>query len=157
MGSLVVRILGAVGAAALSVTVFGSGIASAVDGLTGISYDEAASWISSHNGSPVIGSVSGDQVDKSQCIVTSWHKSNFLNASGRNDRASDYVLNLNCNNPVASPGKPGNSVMSPAGVAAKKDQTSAENISKNPEWCQTTDKRMQWCQNICKRTGLCEI
>ena len=42
MGRFVVRILSVVGAAALSVTMFGSGVASAE--LTGKTYDEAAAW-----------------------------------------------------------------------------------------------------------------
>jgi hypothetical protein len=117
MGSLVVRILGAVGAAALSVTMFGSGIASA--DLVGLSFDEASSYIA--------------------------------------DRSRDYVFNLNCNNPLASPGNPGNSVMSPEGVKAKKDQATATRINKNPAWCEADDKNMEYCQAICKRTGLCEI
>lgn len=151
------RVLGAVGAAILSVMAFGSSVASAEDGLTGISYDEAAGWISSHNGKPVVGSVSGNQVEIGSCIVSGWHLSRYLNASGDNDRANEYVLNLNCNNPLASPGNPGNSVMSPAGVAAKKDQQTAASISENPEWCQTSDSRLQWCEALCERTGLCEI
>ena len=43
MGSLVARILGAVAAAVLSVTMFASGVASA-DGLTGKTYDDAAAY-----------------------------------------------------------------------------------------------------------------
>jgi hypothetical protein len=157
MGSLVVRILSAVGAAALSAAIFGSGVASAGDGLTGKSYDEAAAYISSQNGHPVVGTVSGDQLETGDCIVTSWRKSNFLNSSGENDRKKDYVFNLNCNNPVATPGNPGNSVMSPAGIAAKKDQATATRIDNNPAWCETTDENMQYCEAICERTGLCEI
>ena len=156
MGSLIVRILGSVGAVILSVTMLGSGVASA-DALTGKSYDDAAGYISGRNGNPVVGTMSGNQVQTGDCIVTSWHMSNFLNSSGENDRRSDYVLNLNCNNPVASPGNPGNSVMSPEGAAAKIEQQTAINISKNPAWCEDSESRMQRCEAICKRTGLCEI
>jgi hypothetical protein len=155
MGSLVTRILTAVGGAVVLVTIFGSGVASA--DLTGMSYDDASAWISSHKGNPVVGTVSGDQVDKGDCTVTSWHLSNFLNSSGENDRKKDYLLNLNCNNAVASPGNPGNSVMTPTGARAKKEQQVAAKINKNPSWCQTSDKNMQYCQTICKRTSLCEI
>lgn len=157
MGKLVVRILGAVVAPILSVTMFGFGIASAADGLTGSSYGEAAAWISSHNGTPVVGTVSGDQVEKDNCTVVSWHKSMFLDSSGTNTRSGEYVLNLNCNNPLASPGKPGNSAMSPAGVKAKEEQQQAASIEKNPAWCETSDSRMKWCEGVCNRTGLCEI
>ena len=131
MGSLVVRILGAVGAAAVSVTMLGSGVASA--DLTGQTYDEAAGWISGHNGKAVVGAVSGDQLQTGDCVVTSWHKSIFLDASGENHRKNDYVLSLNCNNHVASPGNPGNSVMTPEGALEKRQQERAANINANPE------------------------
>jgi hypothetical protein len=157
MGSLVVRVLGVIGAAALSVTMLGSGVASAKDGLIGISYDEASSYISSKGGTPVVGTVTGDQVDIGACLVANWHKSIFLNSSGDNERKKDYVFDLNCNNALASPGNPGNSAMSPAGVAAKKDQSTAARIKKNPSWCETSDNAMSYCEKICKRTGLCEI
>jgi hypothetical protein len=157
MVSLVVRIVAVVAGAIVSVALFGAGDASASDGLTGKTYDVASSYISEHNGNPVVGTVNGDQLATGDCIVASWHVSNFLNSSGRNDRKHDFVFNLNCNNLIASPGKPGNSLMSPAGVAAKKDQIAAGNIGRHPEWCQTSDKRMQYCQKICKSTELCTI
>jgi hypothetical protein len=156
MGSLVVRILGAVGAAILSMTMLGSGVASA-DALTGKTYDEAAAYISGRNGKAVVSTVSGSALQTGDCIVTSWHKSIYLDASGNNGRKNDYLLSLNCNNHLASPGNPGNSVMSPEGVTAKKDEQAATRISKNPAWCQKADKNMQYCQKLCKRTGLCEV
>ena len=54
MGSLVVRILGAVGAVLLLMTIFGSGVASA-DPYAGKTYDEAAAKIAEWNGKPVVG------------------------------------------------------------------------------------------------------
>src|SRR3954453_6777118 len=105
---LVVRILGAVGAAITSLSILGVGVASA-DAVTGHTYSDASAAISSVNGKPVIATVSGNQLKTSDCIVTSWHTSKFLNSSGRNDRKQEWLLNLNCNNLVASPGKPGNS------------------------------------------------
>lgn len=155
MGALLVRILGVVGAAILSVMMFGSGVASA--DLVGLTYDEAAEWISSRNGTPVVGTVSGDQLDTGDCVVVSWQTSKFLNSSGDNDRAKDFLLNLNCNNLVASPGNPGNSVMTPQGAQAKKEQQAATKINNNPTWCETTDEAMEYCEKICTRTGLCEV
>ena len=74
-----------------------------------------------------------------------------------NSRKNDYVLNLNCNNHLASPGHPGNSAMTPEGAKAKTEQQQAANINKSPAWCQTSDARLKWCEGVCKRTGLCEI
>lgn len=157
ISSLTVRILGAVVAAILSVAVLGSGVASA-DALIGQTYNDAAAMISSKwNGKAVIGTVNGDQLQTGDCIVTGWHKSKYLDASGENHRTDEIVLHLNCNNRLASPGHPGNSSMSPDGVKAKKDEAAAANINKDPQFCKQSDAVMQWCQKVCNRTGLCEV
>jgi hypothetical protein len=156
MGNVVARILGAAGAVLLLMTIFASGVASA-DPYAGKTYDEAAAKIAGWKGKPVVGSVSGGLLDTGDCIVTSSHKSIFLDPSGRNSRSSEVVLNLNCNNHVASAGHPGNSAMSPEGIAGKKDQQLAAKISNNPSWCQETDTNMTYCAAVCKRTGLCEV
>ena len=156
MGSLVVRIMGVVGAAALSVAMFGSGIASA-DALTGKKYSDAVAWISQQNGTPVIATVNGDQLATDDCIVTSWNKSIFLDSSGKNGLSQEYRMNLDCNNTVAAPGKPGNSAMTPEGANAKKEQETAASINEDPTWCLENDDNLQSCRKFCKRTGLCEI
>jgi hypothetical protein len=156
MGRFVACVFSVVGAVVLSMTI-GSGVASAWDPFSGKTYSEAAAAISERNGTPVIGTVTGSQLDTDDCIVTSWHVSKFLNASGENTRGSNFILNLNCVNDVATPGHPGNSVMSPQGAQAKKDQVTAAQIKKNPSWCHTADQRLQYCEKLCKRTGLCEV
>jgi len=156
MGRLVARILGAAAGALVSVALLGHGVASA-DPLAGKTYDEAAAAISGWHGKAVIGTVSGNQLEKDDCMVASWQKSTYLNSSGDNLRSNEYVLHLNCNNYVATPGHPGNSVMTPQGSQGKEDREQALSIEKNPEWCQTTDQRLTWCMKICDRTGLCEI
>src|SRR5262245_58916070 len=107
MNRLFVSILGAASAAALSAAMFGGGVASA-DAFSGRTYSDAAATISGWGGTPVVGTVSGDQLVLDDCIVTSWHKSMFLNSSGVNDRRAEYILHLNCNAKLASPGHPGN-------------------------------------------------
>lgn len=157
MCSLIARIVGVVGAAIVSVTLFGNGVASA-DALIGLTYDQAVATIASKwNGKAVIGTVSGDQVPKEDCIVTSWQNSIFLDSDGTNSRKDEILLHLNCNNRLASPGHPGNSSMSPEGVTAKKDQEAAASINKDPEFCEESDEIAEWCQKVCSRTGLCEI
>lgn len=157
MGNLVVRVLGVVGAVALSVTVFGSGAASASDQLIGKTYSDATAYIAKYNGTPVIATVNGDQLPKDECIVTSWHLSKFLNSSGRNARGDEWILSLNCNRSLASPGNPGNSAMSPEGVKAREWQQDAVAVSKNPAICDKSDAAMEWCKTICKSTGLCQV
>jgi hypothetical protein len=156
MRTLVLRILGAAGAAAVSATIFGSGVASA-DAFAGKTYSDAAATISGWGGTPVIATISGDQLVTDDCIVTSWHKSKFLNASGVNDRRAEYLLHLNCNARIASPGHPGNSSVSEQGVAAKKDQEAAATISKAPKICDKDDKFAAWCKRVCERTKACEV
>jgi hypothetical protein len=156
MGSLVLRALGVIGAAMFSLTMLGGGVASA-DGLTGKTYDEAAATISGWNGTPIVATVSGDQLEKENCIVTSWHASIFLDSSGENTRTKNYLLNLNCNSRVASPGHPGNSSMAPDAALAKKEQQAAANINKDPSYCDKDDAHARSCVQICKRTGLCEV
>ncbi len=154
---LVVRILAAVGAVALSVTTLGSGVASAADPLIGKSYSDASGWISKRGGTAVIATVYGDQLATDDCVVTSWRKGGFLNSQGNNDRKSEFYLNLNCINHVASAGKPGNSAMTPEGVQGKKDAQRAADINKNPAWCKGSDDKMQFCVKFCTSTGLCEV
>jgi hypothetical protein len=157
INSLAGRILGVAGTAVLSVAVFSCGIASAADPLAGQKYSDAASAIAKWNGKPVIGTITGSEVTTDDCIVTSWHMSKFLDASGHNMRKNEYILNLNCTNRVASPGHPGNSVMTPEGAMGKRDQKAAAIINKDPTWCNSSDERLHQCQVICKRSGLCEI
>ena len=155
MRSSVARLLGAIGAAILCV-MLGSGVASA-DALAGQTYDDAAATVSQWGGKAVVGTVSGDQLEIGSCIVVSSHKSIFLDSSGKNNRANDYVLSLNCNNHVAAPGQPGNSAMSPDGLQAKEDQQMADYINKNRDYCERNDGTMDWCKLICNRSGRCEI
>lgn len=156
MCRLVERVFGAVAVAMLLVMTFGYGFASA-DALIGQTYDDAASLISSKwNGKAIIGTVNGDQLSTGDCIVTAWQKSKFLDSDGKNSRTDEIVLHLNCNNRLAAPGRPGNSSMSPEGVAAKKDERAAANISKDPSFCKKSDAITKWCDGVCHRTGLCD-
>lgn len=158
MGAFFVRILGVVGAALLSVMMLGSGVASAADLLIGKTYDAASAVIAERmHGIAVVATVTGSQLEESDCVVTSWHKSSFRDPSGRNTRSNEYQLALNCNKDVATPGHPGNSVMSPQGAQGKKDQELAATIDRNPAWCKTAEQRLEYCEKVCKRTGLCEV
>ena len=158
MGAFLTRILGAVGAALLSVTMLGAGVASAADLLTGKTYDAATAVISERmHGIAVVATVTGSQLEINDCIVTSWRKSSFRDPRGRNTRSNEYQLALNCNKDIATPGHPGNSAMSPAGAKGKQDQELAATINRNPAWCETAEQRLEFCRKLCERTGLCEV
>jgi hypothetical protein len=151
----IVRITGVVASATVSFAVFGSGVASA-DPYAGQTYGDAKATIASYHQTPVIATVSGDRLATDDCIVVSSSKSSFLDSSG-GARGNEVLVNLNCNEGVAAPGKPGNSVMSPAGQQAKKEQKAATNISKDPSYCQQSDEILAWCKQLCTKTGLCEV
>jgi hypothetical protein len=159
MGSLVVRVMAAGGAAALSFAMFGSGVAAA-DALTGQTYADAVAKVSDWNAEAKIVTVNGDQLATDDCIVVSWQRSSFIDALGEN-RGSEILLNLNCNAPLAAPGKPGNSAATPEARELKqrqqKDEVAAGNINQNPALCEKSDEKMEWCQKICARSGLCEV
>lgn len=150
------RCLSCATAVLLAALTLGTGIAWG-DPLVGLKYSDAAGKIAGWNGKAVVATVSGDQLELDDCVVTSWQRSIFLDSTGTNGRKNEFRLHLNCNNGVAAPGKPGNSLSSEAGAKAKKEQQAAANINKHPEYCSKSEAVAQWCANICKRTGLCEI
>lgn len=140
-----------------AVLFLGAGVASAADPLIGRKYSDAASRVSSWNGKPVVATVSGSQVTLDDCIVISWSKGGFLNSRGKNDRRNEYYMHLNCNNPVASAGHPGSSVMTPQGAKRKQQEEWAAAINKNPDQCHKSESALENCRNFCKFTGLCEV
>lgn len=152
----IVRYASVFAAVLLSAMTLGVTVASA-DQLAGLKYSDAASKIAGWNGKAVIATVSGDQLELDECVVTSSQKSLFLDTEGKNSRSNEFLLHLNCNNGIAGPGEPGNSLSSPAGAKAKKDQQAAASINKNPQYCESSDAVAKWCENVCNRTGLCEI
>ena len=151
---LIARIFAVLVSATLAFAVLGPGVASA-DPLAGDTYADAASKISGWGATPVIYSVVGTGLPTDECIVTSSQQSKFLNSSGGNSRSGEYLVNLNCNRKLASAGHPGNSAMSPEGREAKKDETNAEYVEKNPAVCEKNDDNAAWCVKLCQRTGLC--
>jgi hypothetical protein len=134
---------------------FSSGVASA-DAYAGQTYGDAKQKISSLNQTPVIATVSGDKLATDDCIVVSSAKSVFLDGCGKGSD-NKVMLNLNCNDALAAPGKPGNSLMTPEGRQAKNDEETAQKINQDASWCRNSDDNMAYCQKICKKTGDCEL
>lgn len=156
MRSRAVRVVGVVVAVTLSLMMVGAGVASA-DPFIGKKYSDAAAQIAKRNGTPVVATVRGSELSQDDCIVTNWHKSIFLDSRGKNHRSREYRLDLNCTNPVAAPGHPGNSAVTPEGAKAKKDQKRAASINEHPEQCQKSEANMKSCVNFCTKTGLCQV
>jgi hypothetical protein len=112
--------IGAVGAAAASFAVFGSGTASATNEYAGMTYADASQEISGAGQSATIATRVGSFLPTDQCMVTGSRSANFLDSSGVN-AGGRVLLFLNCNNTFATAGVPGNSVGSPEGRAARSD------------------------------------
>ncbi len=112
--------VGAVGAAAASFAVFGTGVASATNEYAGQTYADAAQAISDAGQSATIATRVGSFLPTDQCMVTGSRSANFLDSSGVNP-GGRVLLFLNCNNTFATAGVPGNSVGSPEGRAARSD------------------------------------
>jgi hypothetical protein len=136
--------LGAFAATTVATMLFGSGIATASDPLVGKTLAEATSKMADWKATPVVASVFGSVLASDDCIVTSWHKSNFLDASGKKTGTANIYLNLNCNAALASPGTPGNSLNSPQGKLEKKNDETAVFVNTHPEYCQKKPTNCDW-------------
>ena len=139
----------------VALTAFGSGAASA-DPYVGKTYAEAAAKISQKSGKPVIATVSGSQLATDECIVISWSRSIFRDSSGE-ARRREFLLNLDCNRALASPGHPGGSLMTPGGPQRKKDEAFAARVTKNPEICNQSESYAKRCARVCIKNKLCEV
>ncbi|WP_431238730.1 hypothetical protein ACQ86B_02445 [Mycolicibacterium aichiense] len=132
--------------------------------VTGYTYAKATETISAWGYAAVISSVVGDQLPTSDCIVTSSGMASNLDSSGRS-RGKQVLLNLNCNQTLAGPGKPGNSAATPQGRQAKAIQDKADILSddvtkslaagKTP-YCGKGGVDTQACKDFCdKNAGVC--
>jgi hypothetical protein len=110
----------AVLAAALSTA--GLASASSTPGVVGQKYSDASGALSGSGSSVVVSTTVGDQLDRDECVVT--RQQDRMVPAPENTSASatkQTLLSLNCDSPVASATKPGNSLESPAGAAAAKE------------------------------------
>ncbi|MCV7215953.1 hypothetical protein H7J51_11750 [Mycobacterium crocinum] len=120
MKKFLVRGVGAAVAAAASVAVFGTGVASAINEYAGQTYADASQAISDAGQSATIATRVGSFLPTDQCMVTGSRSADFLDSSGTNP-GNRVLLYLNCNNTFATAGVPGNSLGSPEGRAARAD------------------------------------
>ncbi|CAN5393375.1 hypothetical protein BH09ACT8_BH09ACT8_45550 [soil metagenome] len=147
--SVIVRVVGVV-VAALVLLIAASGLSTATtDPLIGKTYKEASGKVAGWGGTSVIETVIGSRLQSDDCIVSTWQKSSFIDIAGTK-RNGEFRFNLNCNETVAAPGRPGNSVASPEGKTAKENiQTAA--------WCSKPAQANYagcagWCTN---HEGMC--
>ena len=115
--STVLQIVG-VGTVAASAALLGAGVAGATPNVTGQKYGDASSAISNAGLKAVIATVVGDQLSRSDCVVT-FQRDKSTAQKGNHSTTGDTVLvGLNCESQLASPTHPGNSAASPEGKVA---------------------------------------
>jgi hypothetical protein len=118
----------AVGATAVSMAFFGTGIAAA-DDYAGQTYSDASSAISSAGQKAVIASRSGDTLSDDDCIVTHSQSAPWIKGDSFAPVTDTVLVYLNCNATVANAKDPGNSAGSPEGraaIQAAKDQAAKD-------------------------------
>ncbi len=117
---------GAIGALALS-TLLGGGVAAA-DDYAGQTYSDASSAASDAGATVVVAARVGDKVDEGDCIVTRSQNAPFASANDGIHVTDTVQFYLNCNAEYATATKPGPSLGSPEGAAAKAaaDEKAAE-------------------------------
>jgi hypothetical protein len=141
--NLVTRCTVVIGAASVSMVVFGSGMAAA-DTFAGITYARASEIIGQLKSNVVVAGVVGDRLPRDECIVT----------RSQRDRKNNVMLFLNCNATVASATASGNSAASPAGREAKANQDKADWINADPANCEMSDAIAKACKDFCDAHGV---
>jgi hypothetical protein len=111
----------AVGATAVSMAFFGTGIAAA-DDYAGQTYSDASSAISDAGKKAVIASRAGDTLADDDCIVTHSQSAPWLKGDDFSPVTDTVLVYLNCNATVANAKDPGNSAASPEGRQAIADE-----------------------------------
>lgn len=139
------RAIGRSGCAALfaaAAAVATPGVAQAVPSVVGMTYADATQVIQNEGRIVEITTTTGTLLPQSKCIVVNQSERAELSV-GRSNTPAKVLLSLNCNDPVAAPGKPGNSAASTAGREQKKKQAEAEwrASPEGQEWCVETFKQ----------------
>ncbi|HET6731779.1 hypothetical protein [Mycobacterium sp.] len=119
MNKLSVYAAGTLGATAVAMAFFGTGVAAA-DDYTGQTFADASSAISDAGKKAVVSTRAGDELPDDKCIVTSSQSAPWLKGDDFAPVTDTVLVNLNCNATVASATKSGNSAASPEGRAALK-------------------------------------
>jgi hypothetical protein len=103
---------GAVGTAAVSMALFGGGVAAA-DDYADQTYADASAAASEAGQTVIVASRTGARLAQDDCVVTSSQPAPFPH------RPDTVLFNLNCNGGYATASSPGASLLSPAGREAK--------------------------------------
>jgi hypothetical protein len=143
--------LGSFVSALVLMSMLGTGVASGDSQYSGQTFAKASAAVKNNGGTPVISTIVGSQLATEDCLVTNAHKSITLDSSGDPAHNGTWLFDLNCNQKVAAPGKPGNSAITPAAAEAKKIEGWIAAWNRKPEGCSNP----QWCLAMCDKYGGC--
>ena len=125
MTKLIRSAAGVTGLAAVSLALFGSGIAAA-DDYAGQTYSDASGAIDKAGQKAVIAGSVGSVLAQTDCIVTRSQQADWLKGSNFSPVTDTVLLWLNCNAKLATAGTPGNSLASPEGRAEQAAEAAAQ-------------------------------
>ena len=125
MTKLIRSAAGVTGLTAVSLALFGSGIAAA-DDYAGQTYSDASGAIDKAGQKAVIAGSVGSVLAQGDCIVTRSQQADWLKGSNFSPVTDTVLLWLNCNAKLATAGTPGNSLASPEGRAEKAAEAAAQ-------------------------------
>ena len=120
--------------AAAAVLLSVPGIAAADgDPYVGMTYGTMSESLATNKAAKVVVStVVGGLVQRDDCLVTHTTKTTVVDGTGAKSPLVTFLVDLNCNDPVASAGVPGNSAVSPEGSKQKGIQTTLDMIERPP-------------------------
>lgn len=135
----------------------GGGLAAAKGpNFSGQTYGSAAEQTSNLGLTPVIASSVGDQLAINDCIVISSTQVQNINSSGRAN-GSRVLMQLDCNAPLAGPGKAGASAVSPEGRKVKKELSALGWFNRNPAK-NCAGANIPYCKKLCtKYSSECSV
>jgi hypothetical protein len=139
-----------IGAIAVLMATFGTGVASADDPYVGKTYGAVSAVLAKNNADAIITVRVGNALPDDQCVITHSQLSTKVPQDRLTPRPRPAVLfALNCYAGVASAGTSGNSAASPEGRAAQSAQEVADFINAHPEACTASAKAASDCKSFC--------
>ena len=147
----VVAGLGSLVSALVLMPILGIGAAYGDSPYSGQTFAKASEAVKNNGGTPVISTIVGSQLATEDCFVTNAHKSITLDSSGKSAHNGTWLFDLNCNQVVAEPGKPGNSAVTSEAADAKKIKGWIAAWNRKPEGCSNPE----WCLAMCDQYGGC--
>jgi hypothetical protein len=133
----VMRCAGGASLIAVSLALASAGVASGAPSVVGMTFEKAQEAVENAGSTAEVSTTIGTVLPQSDCIVVSQVVRAEMNF-GREYTPAKVLVSLNCNDTLASAGKPGNSAASPEGRAAKEQQAALA-------WRKTPDGQA-WCE-----------